>query len=86
MRPQMAFNVKRQRMLERLACCGVVGAACPPMTWTISNRLAEFAPSVLRWYFRRARPDASFFEKLFSPHAWCRMSAAGPLCRTGLPS
>jgi hypothetical protein len=51
---QMAFNVKRQRMQERLARCELLGAACPPMTWTISNRLAEFAPSVLRWYFRCA--------------------------------
>ena len=50
---QMAFNVKRARMEERLAQCGRLGAACPPMTWTVSNRLAEFAPTVLRWFFRR---------------------------------
>ncbi|EIE20344.1 hypothetical protein COCSUDRAFT_3563 [Coccomyxa subellipsoidea C-169] len=49
---QMAFNVKRQRMEDRLSECQVIGAACPPVTWTISNRLAEFAPFVLTWYFR----------------------------------
>ncbi|BDA45333.1 hypothetical protein COCOBI_07-1200 [Coccomyxa sp. Obi] len=50
---QMAFNVKRQRMEERLSECQVIGAACPPLAWTISNRLAEFAPFVLKWYFRQ---------------------------------
>lgn len=49
---QMAFNVKRQRMEQRLSECQVIGAACPPLTWTISNRLAEFAPFVMQWYFR----------------------------------
>lgn len=55
----MAFNVKRARMEERLAQCGRLGAACPPMTWTVSNRLAEFAPTVLRWFFRRAPKGAA---------------------------
>ena len=27
---------------------------CPPLSWTISNRLAEFAPYLLDWYFRCA--------------------------------
>ena len=49
---QMAFNVRRQAMQQRVALCAQPGAACPPLTWTISNRLAEFAPFLLQWYYR----------------------------------
>ena len=49
---QMAFNVRRQAMQQRLALCAQPGAECPPLTWTISNRLAEFAPFLLQWYYR----------------------------------
>ena len=63
---QMAFNVKRQRMEERLRECQVIGAACPPIAWTISNRLAEFAPFVLKWYFRCVQfPGAQAKAALF---------------------
>jgi len=49
---QMMFNIRRQAMERRIELCAQPGATCPPMTWTISNRLAEFGPHLLQWYFR----------------------------------
>lgn len=49
---QMMFNIRRQAMQRRVELCSLPGSLCPPMTWTISNRLAEFAPFLLQWYFR----------------------------------
>ena len=49
---QMMFNIRRQAMEQRRQLCAQPGATCPPLTWTISNRLAEFAPFLLQWYFR----------------------------------
>ena len=41
-------------MDERVALCAQAGGSCPPLSWTISNRLATFAPYVLQWYYRQA--------------------------------
>ena len=46
------FNIRRQAMERRVQLCSQPGATCPPLTWTISNRLAEFAPFLLHWHFR----------------------------------
>jgi hypothetical protein len=32
----------------RSDACAKPGAVCPPLAWTISNRLAELAPVILR--------------------------------------
>lgn len=34
------------------------GAICPPLSWTISNRLLDLAPAVLRWYYDQAAQTA----------------------------
>ena len=52
LRVQMMFNIRRKAMERRRQLCAQPGASCPPLTWTISNRLAEFAPFLLQWYFR----------------------------------
>jgi hypothetical protein len=55
---QIVTNGEKDHMEKRLALCSTsskpsasASTACPPMTWTLSNRLLDFAPSVLRWYF-----------------------------------
>ncbi len=50
---QMDLN-RANRMLQRVQVCARPGAECPPLAWTISNRLAEFAPFVLQWYYKYA--------------------------------
>ena len=49
---QMMFNIRRQAMQRRVELCSLPSSLCLPLTWTISNRLAEFAPFLLQWYFR----------------------------------
>ncbi len=36
---------------ERLTDCQSAGAACVPLTWSISPHLAELAPDLLGWYY-----------------------------------
>ncbi|KAK9813020.1 hypothetical protein WJX72_007634 [[Myrmecia] bisecta] len=56
---QMEFNGNRDRMEERFAACGTPEAravhACPPISWTFSNRLLTFAPFIVQWWFSRAQ-------------------------------
>ena len=47
---------QRDQMEHRRERCATATAAnrtivCPPQTWTLSNRLLEFGPSVLRWWY-----------------------------------
>lgn len=70
---QMMFNVRRQAMDRRRQLCAQPGATCPPLTWTISNRLAQFAPFLLQWYFRC--PFASLSQA----------AVAWKLCCSGAP-
>jgi hypothetical protein len=48
---QMDFN-RMRRMEQRVQLCAQPGSVCPPLSWTMSNRLAEFAPFILQWYYR----------------------------------
>ena len=47
-------------LAERVRVCAAPGALCPPIGWTMSNRLAEWAPAILRWYYENATPSDSF--------------------------
>ena len=49
---QMNYNSMRGMMDERAAICSSNSSVCPPVSWTISNRLATLAPFVLRWHYR----------------------------------
>ena len=40
-------------MEQRVASCRS-GAACPPLSWSISPHLARLAPDMLHWYYRQA--------------------------------
>jgi hypothetical protein len=56
---QIVTAPNRVKMQTRLELCRSAtnfnrSVACPPMSWTLSNRLAEFAPDVLRWYYHAA--------------------------------
>lgn len=51
---QMDYNNKRVRMDERQHICSRPNSVCPPMSWTISNRLQQFSPFVLQWHYRSA--------------------------------
>jgi len=48
----MNYNNMRGMMDERAAICSSNGSVCPPVSWTISIRLATLAPFVLRWHYR----------------------------------
>ena len=50
---QMDFN-RMRRMEQRVQLCAQPGPVCPPLSWTMSNRLADFAPFILQWYYRCA--------------------------------
>lgn len=45
---------------SRASTCAQTGASCPPLSWTMSNRLAEFAPIILRWWYQQATLADSF--------------------------
>ena len=56
---QIVMGGNRGKMEERLALCAAAteanrSVACPFMTHTLSNRLLEFGPHVLRWFFAAA--------------------------------
>jgi hypothetical protein len=44
---------------QRVAECGAGGAACAPLTWSISPHLAQLAPDVLGWYYEQSRRTGS---------------------------
>ncbi|CAE7227035.1 unnamed protein product, partial [Symbiodinium sp. CCMP2456] len=60
---QLDYNSLRPRMEERLALC-------PPVGWTISNRLMEFAPTVLRWFFAAANRTGHADSFLMGPSGY----------------
>ena len=49
---QMNYNSMRVMMEERHSVCKITDSVCPPVSWTISNRLATLAPFVLLWHYR----------------------------------
>ena len=49
---QMNYNSMRVMMEERGRVCSSIGSSCPPLSWTISNRLTTLAPFVLSWHYR----------------------------------
>ncbi|KAL0034064.1 hypothetical protein WJX79_006605 [Trebouxia sp. C0005] len=51
---QMNYNSMRGMMDTRAAICSSNSSVCPPVSWTISSRLATLAPFVLRWHYRQA--------------------------------
>jgi hypothetical protein len=53
-------DVQLSGMIYRAASCALPGAVCPPVAWTMSNRLKEIAPVILRWWYARATPSDSF--------------------------
>ena len=54
-------------MAYRAASCALPNAVCPPVAWTMSNRMKEIAPVILRWWFARATPSDSF---IFGPSGY----------------
>lgn len=66
---QVNLGVLRQRMTERVAACAAPGARCPPLSWTLSNRMADVAPAVVRWFYAQAAATGrdSF---LLGPSGW----------------
>jgi len=72
---QLDYNSLRPRMEERLALCAKdrglgSSAVCPPVGWTISNRLMEFAPTVLRWFFAAAKRTNDADSFLMGPSGY----------------
>ena len=47
-------------LAERARICAAPGSLCPPIGWTMSNRLAEWAPAIFRWYYESATHADSF--------------------------
>ena len=75
---QLDYNSLRPRMEERLALCAksvveaskASQASCPPVGWTISNRLMEFAPTVLRWLYAAAQRTGGRDSFLMGPSGY----------------
>lgn len=44
---------------KHIAACGA-DADCPPIAWTLSNRLMEYAPDVLAWFHKTATSRDAF--------------------------
>eukprot|EP01047_Picozoa_sp_COSAG01_P093791 COSAG01_NODE_24842_length_764_cov_1.478195_1_plen_185_part_00 len=62
---QIVTGGQRDQMTQRRQQCSTAAKsfgtdshqyslACPPQTWTLSNRLLEFGPGVLRWWYEQA--------------------------------
>ena len=56
---QIVTGGQRDQMEHRVRNCSFATAdnmsvACPYQSWTLSNRLLQFAPSVLRWWYEQA--------------------------------
>ena len=47
-------------LAERARVCAAPGSLCPPIGWTMSNRLAEWAPAIFKYYYESATPADSF--------------------------
>jgi hypothetical protein len=52
---QTQGNLRKEAFVEQVERCVTaspsnISLVCPPQTWTLSNRLLEFGPSVLRWW------------------------------------
>jgi hypothetical protein len=44
---------------QRIADCAATGAACAPLTWSISPHLAQLAPDLLAWYYEQSHRSGS---------------------------
>ena len=51
---------ERRIVAERARVCAAPGSLCPPIGWTMSNRLAEWAPAIFKYYYDSATPADSF--------------------------
>ena len=47
-------------LAERARVCAAPVSLCPPIGWTMSNRLAEWAPAIFKYYYESATPADSF--------------------------
>jgi hypothetical protein len=64
------LSSRRDWFRQRLAACPT-GAACPPLTWTISPHLTRLAPDVLRWYYDQShRTGRDYFALPPSGHLY----------------
>ena len=78
----MDFNADRNLMVVRTAMCQVVPEQCPPLSWTLSNRLADYAPYQLQWYFRHAAA-ACLLRPAHTCHAYWRHTSQALQGRLG---
>jgi hypothetical protein len=53
--------------MARSDSCAKPGAVCPPLAWTMSNRMMDIAPVILRWWYGRATPADAFIMGPPSP-------------------
>ncbi len=70
------LSSRREWFRQRLAACPSGGAACPPLTWTISPHLTRLAPDVLRWYYDQShRTGRDYFALPPSGHLYAYPSS-----------
>jgi hypothetical protein len=73
---QYMLTTRRDWFRRRLEECQGAGAACPPLTWTISPHLASVAPDVLGWYYAQShRTGKDFFALPPSGHLYAYPSS-----------
>lgn len=56
---QFDFGGARDMLEDRIRACAVDGE-CPPLAWTLSNRLMEYGPDALDWFHKAATAQDAF--------------------------
>jgi hypothetical protein len=56
---QYMMTTRHDWFQQRIADCAASGAACAPLTWSISPHLARLAPDLLAWYYEQSHRSRS---------------------------
>jgi hypothetical protein len=56
---QYMMTTRHDWFQQRIADCAKTGAACAPLTWSISPHLTRLAPDILAWYYEQSHRSRS---------------------------
>jgi hypothetical protein len=73
------LSTRRDWFLQHVESCASGGAACLPLSWSISPHLARLAPDVLRWYYDQShRTRRDYFTLPPSGHLYAYPASLAP--------
>eukprot|EP01084_Bolivina_argentea_P230530 388905_1 len=70
---QLDKNGMRNAMIQRIGLCNDTNRSnniCPKVGWTISNRLLQFAPHVINWYYNISKTVTNVDSFLMGPSGY----------------